>query len=327
MAYLTLANARQTLWKYGSSVPYASSTADEKLAVDGIINQVIERFLTSGKWRGTIVRAIFNVYNNQITLPHTLDSVLGALPVSDDNENYGSPISVYSQWHEFIQGAPGKLLDQGLRGLIDLGDGFVGFRDSPTVPFYLKVISDLDETGETILVRGLDENEKQIYTAPSTEGLSIVLDNAGVTTAQQFTSLNYWVKSSSTNGIARLYAVDVTTADETLISIIAPGKTVSGYHRYQVPWEAERIEVIAKRAYVPAVSDNDQIIPGHLGALKLGMMALRYEDTNDLDRAEQFMDKAITLLDNQLSEFQGDNLMPELSVLGEYGAGSILNPI
>lgn len=324
MANLTLAQARQTLFKYGSEIPFASATASDKAEVDAILNQVQDRLVNSGKWRGLIVRAIFNIYNYQITLPHTLEAVLGAFPVDDDDENYGHPMGIYSQWYEFTTNADGKTVDSGPAGMIDLGEGFCTFRDPPTTPFYVKAQSDLAETSKTILLRGLDEDGNLIFTAPSTEGVSLTVDSTGNTTTQQFTFLSYWVKSAATNGIVRLWAVDVTTAVETLIAIIVPQKTVSGYRRYKLPWEIERVEVIAKRAFVAAVVDNDPLMISNTGALKLGMMALQYEDKNDRDRAKQYWNDAEVELEKAQVEFAGDSVMPILQVAGDYGAGSIL---
>lgn len=403
MSYLTLAQARQALWRYspgsnGTAVPYESRTAADSLAVDTSINLTIERFLTLGKWRGDTVRARFKAFDNQITLPSNLACILGATPIRDvdeDEDNVGViPYDIYSMYHEFLKSGPGNPSSERLFGLVDLGDNFATFLD-PSGTFYLKAYSSSSEgititgntlanptvvttavahglntgasitisgsnstptidgthtitrlsdttfsvavnvtvpgtTGsiaKTILFKGLDASGSQIYTT-GVEGVPISLTtNPGATTIQQFTMISSWQKSATTTGVVRIYAVDTTTTEETLLVVIPPGKTLSGYHRYRLPdsdW-GDTVECLCKRAYVPAVADNDLIIPGHLGALKLGMMSLQYEDRNDMKNADIYMDRAIELLNAELEQFQGDSILPSVQFQRHFGASPIPN--
>jgi hypothetical protein len=345
MHFLTLSYARQTLWRYatganGTSVLYENRTAADSLAVDGTINQLLERFLTLGKWRGDTVRARFRVYDNTITLPSTLEAVLGATPIRDtDAEEDGvgvDPFAIYSIYHEFLTSGPGNPANYCNRSLIDLGDGFPTFID-PVGTFYLKAVSTTAETAKTILFKGLDANSTQIYTA-GVEGESVDLTTTpGDTTTQSFIALSSWTKSAATTGVVRVYAVDATTGEENLLVIIPPGKTTSGYHRYRVPdgdW-GDTIECLCKRAFVPAVADNDPIIPGNLGALKLGMMSLQFEDRNDPKNAALYMGPnnpeehagafwgAIDLLNADLDQFRGDSVVPAVQFIPGYGGAGI----
>lgn len=335
MSFLALSDARQKLWKYapganGTAVDYASRTSDDSLAVDSAINQVVERFLTLGKWRGDTVRARFRVYNEQITLPSTLLCVLGASPIRDtdateDGEGV-SPYAIYSQYHEFLTSGPGNNSEQ-IRGLIDIGDGFPTFVDPPTSSFYLRAYSTTAESSKSILFKGLNASSIQIYTA-GVEGVSLSLTTTpGNTTSQVFGKIASWQKSAATSGVVRVYAVDTTTAEEQLLVVIPPGKTTSGYHRYKVPdgdW-GDTIECLCKRAYVPAIADNDPIIPTNIGALKLGMMALQFEDRNDPVNADIYMNRAISILNSELDQFRGDSVLPSVQFRPDFGAGMIPN--
>jgi hypothetical protein len=91
--------------------------------------------------------------------------------------------------------------------------------------------------------------------------------------------------------------------------------------------------VICRRAYVPLVSDDDEVNPDNIGALKLGMMALQFEDRNDPDRAALFwgpnmpektgkMAGAFDLLNTEREETE----VAEVSTISfgwDYGAGNI----
>jgi hypothetical protein len=85
------------------------------------------------------------------------------------------------------------------------------------------------------------------------------------------------------------------------------------------------------------VADNDPIIPGNLGALKLGMMSLQFEDRNDPKNAALYMGPndpeenpgafwgAVDLLNADLDQFRGDSVIPAVQFVPEFGAGRILN--
>jgi hypothetical protein len=329
---LTLANVRQALWDYASDVPFSTATLAQQQAVNSVINQVTERFLAQGKWRGLIVRLLLPVLNNrQVTLPDSLGTILGCrryLDPSGCGNCWQQAFTIYSQWHDFspstIQGSTWNN-----QGIVPLGQGWPVFQDAPTAPFYVKVIADLAEPNSpTILLRGLDQYAGVIYQPGGTEGISVpIVTGTPQQTTQQFNLLSYWVKSSPTAGQVRLHAVDVTTGLETPMVIITPGKTVAGYRRYGVPGmcNGDVVEAICKRAYIPAISDNDQVIPSNMGAMKLGMMALQYEDRNDMENARLYMGEALALLDADQAEFNGDSEYPTFQMAADYGAGSIVN--
>ena len=60
-----------------------------------------------------------------------------------------------------------------------------------------------------------------------------------------------------------------------------------------------------KRRYVDLTGDSDTVFPDNVGALKLGLMSLSYEDKGDLDRAEQYFAKALSLLNGESKESRG----------------------
>lgn len=329
MQALTLADVRTSLWDKASGVPQATATGAQIAAVDSVINQVTERFLGSGKWRGSIVRTLLPVLNDrQVTLPDSLGTILGCRPYAGSTGCWNQAFSIYNQWYDFTPSTP--WFGCNTRGLKAMGQGWPVFQDAPTSPFYVKVLADLDESGTnpTILLRGLDENANVIYQTDGTEGVSVSITNASPQqTTQKFNLLSYWVKSGPTNGQVRLHSVDVTTGLETPMVIITPGKRVSGYRRYAMPGSCngDVVEAICKRAYVPAIADNDQVFPSNIGAIKLGMMSLQFEDKVDADNADKYMARALALLDADQQEFDGDSQVPSFQMSPGYGAGDICN--
>lgn len=52
-----------------------------------------------------------------------------------------------------------------------------------------------------------------------------------------------------------------------------------------LPPASEVFVTICKKAFVPVVNDNDQLIIGNWGALQLALQAMLAEDASDFDRA------------------------------------------
>lgn len=416
---LTLAAARSALFKYGSNVDFAVATAAEKLAVDAILNQVQERFIQSGKPRLTLARARIVVYDYQITLPASLETVLKAKPIfiNADNEEEGcccARYGIYNGWYDISTNERGNVDDGCIPGLVDLGEQWPTFR-TPDFDFKIRPVPRLTEVNTgTILLRGLNGRGEEVFSSTATQGEAVTMHStSNVTSSWTFSRLTSWVKSMTTNGIVDLFAIpqdtyedlgpissienlneatidvlvgvpasgyvvgdkirigttihtlssvtvsaaldarysarlavvvtpnfgtilpeavteylaEVTTETQTLIASIFPGELVSGYRRYAVPnlEDGSIVQCLCKRAYVPSVSDNDIVIPSNLGALKLAMMALQYEDKNDWDRSDQYWNRAFALLEQDRQEFDGDSALPTFNFAGDFGAGSIVN--
>ena len=91
--------------------------------------------------------------------------------------------------------------------------------------------------------------------------------------------------------------------------------------------------IIARRNYKPLVSGDDEVIPDNIGALKLGLMALQFEDKNDDGRAATFwgpnfpertgkMAGAFDLLNTARDETEQAEV-PIITFQRDFGAGSI----
>lgn len=63
-----------------------------------------------------------------------------------------------------------------------------------------------------------------------------------------------------------------------------------------LPEVSEVFVTVCKRAYVPLVNENDELIIGNWGALRLALQALLAEDASDFERAGQLWVEAKRLL-------------------------------
>lgn len=308
MSRLTLSAALTALGSAtvnGFAVFPPGATTPQKVA---LINEVQERFVNMSSWKGIDGTASFAVYDGQVTLPRELMTIKRAGYAGD--QGY-CQIPIRNQWYQFHLNGPGIWNPNNPRisytQFEDAGDGFVTFRMSAS-PFYLRVVTDVAETGN-ITFYGYDQNGVPIYTGTD-EGVDLTLTVSGGTTSQIFGGggLGRVVKPV-TNGRVLLYSVDVTTSVASIIAIYQPGETVPSYRRYTVVGstnDTRTFKALCKRAYVPAIADNDLLVPDMLSAYKTGLMWISCESKQDVVQAEYFKKLSIEMLNSQLEEDQGD---------------------
>ena len=148
------------------------------------------------------------------------------------------------------------------------------------------------------------------------------------TTVNAFRSIDA-INKSPTKGWVRVYAVDPTTGSESCIAILAPDETLPQYRRYAIPgFESEEgatVTVLAKRKFIPVVSDDDDLIVTNLGALKMMAIAIEKEENNNLVEAQVYEDKATDLLREELREVEGANIGRPQVQMEMFAMGEIPN--
>ena len=148
------------------------------------------------------------------------------------------------------------------------------------------------------------------------------------TTVNAFRSIDA-INKTATKGWVRVYAVDPTTGSESCIAILAPSETLPQYRRYAIPgFESEEgatVTVLAKRKFIPAVSDDDDLIVTNLGALKMMAIAIEKEENNNLEEAAQYEGKAVALLQEELKEVEGANIGRPQIQMEMFAMGEIPN--
>lgn len=136
----------------------------------------------------------------------------------------------------------------------------------------------------------------------------VVVKNAALISVNAFSDIDAINKTVS-KGWVRIYGVDPNTGDEQIISILAPSETLPLYRRYAIPGfeneEGSTVTVLAKKKFIPVVSDDDDLTITNLGALKLMLIAIEKEENNNLEEASGYEQKAVDLLREELKEVQG----------------------
>lgn len=319
---LTLGQSRPILWEYQSNVAYESAQDSDIKAFDLTLNRLCERLLIEGKWRTTYRRVILTSHGNKITLPRNLSTCLGVDPICPDGGWSGWPLRIYSRWFEFAAQGPGLTSDCALacsiRGLMPINDTAQTFVD-PTGTFYLRAKSTKANGRGFTLVGGRDENDDEIQ-----DNIKLDIINGTTTTTQQYTEMPF-IEKAITPASVQFYAVDTTTATETLLCVYAASETVPSYKRYIVPSAEDEntFLCLCKLAFVPAINDADLIIPSVTDALVTGLQALQFRDRNDFERYAQYMGDAVTTLDTDLAEDESAEIPTFQMNPRTYGAGNI----
>ena len=246
-----------------------------------------------------------DIYPKTITLPRNYQAVLG---VTFD----GMPRLTYPKWQEYIAGGGGGLTaGGGMQKIIDAGDGFVTWAD-PTTSFYPRFeISDAQDVGKTVTFTGVDVFGSAVHDSTGNTGFTVTLASPGVTFSTQRIARITSIRKALTEGPVNLFAVDPDNGSlKSQLAIYAPTETVPSYKRYKLVStdSVQTVGCLCKRRFVPLVNgpdDNVVVIPDNEGALKMMLMALQYEDKNDLERAESYSQKALQLLNSELKEDTG----------------------
>lgn len=299
------------------------------------LNTTLQHFFHIGKFSGTTMRwkgvntgASFQIFYDAtgcayFTLPRNLLSVLQAgygMTAPGQPPAYTvrfSNAQINGPWHEFGNGGYGVGDQVWGRGIFDAGDGWTVFRDFPDAS-YIRIVTETAENGgTTMLFRGLDQNGNDIYSGTGIGTyLGVNLDiSAGLitTTTQIFGSAPTLVQKPVTFGPVSLYAVSVATGVSTLCAIYDPGDTSPGFRRYRLggpvsvgqPIPFTTVHAMSKRRFVPVVSGSDEVIPGNIPAIELGMHGRRYDLASDEKTATAFWKDAFEILNAELNEAQG----------------------
>jgi hypothetical protein len=299
---ITVADARTLLAGYVSPEDLNSSKFLSYL------NQVRERIINSGKWRGTTFKVVFDTTRDYITLPREAEALLG-IHIST------APYPIQSGWFEYLQGGPGKLDNpdnasdnaRDFGTLIDMGDNFCTLNDITAAeitgvqPLSFKCLNAEDSgLGLTVNIQGLTLDGQTVYDSEGRLGINVPLSSIAEPVGYFSKVTN--IQMPATFGRKQLLIGEGTPR---VLSTYAPSETNPQYRRYRLPATDKTVIGTCKMRFLPLMGESEPVIPNNIGALKMGLLALNYEDVNDMATAETFWGKCFTLLDDQMREHRG----------------------
>ena len=292
----TLAVARDKLYKNISDDAFSADVKDA-------INNACQRLIESGKWAGTMGNVDFaSVPSGYITLPRHYGTIL-ASRIKDH------PVRIEGKYYEYQATGPGKLsTDSGVGFLIDYG--FTPLETEITDAGTLRFLIHADDTvgARSIRVYGLDANGDVITDTNGVEGVNIEMSATTINSSHVFSKVTNVIKPATKYPVI---AQVVVATVPTQIAQWEPLETAPQFRRYKVgEIEADEehpfvIETLCKRRFIPAEQETDFVIPGNLQALKMSILALKYEDENDLKAANDYWGMAYGILNGEMKEDRG----------------------
>lgn len=326
MELLTLGKARPLLARYcGVGKGRTDPTIDDD------VNAAIERLMNKPKnWTWTTRSVIMCAPNGQLTLPREIAKIIKARV----NGNFVHPLS---RWYEYLEGGPGLLEDSGGQYL-DLHDrGFVCTQyDIPlSTPLQLMVVSDKPEdAGAKILIRGIDETDREIYDGAAWGEYVPICDDPAWLSEKFFSSITF-IQKPVTKGYVYLSALNPTTGERWFLSAFHPQETEPHYRRYfakempcyeagqtQAERVSYRVDALVRMQFIRATEDSDVLLVQNVGALGMMLKAIRLELAEKLTEAMQYEATAERLMKEQTESLE--NLDPTMDIqLDAFGGQEV----
>ena len=260
-----------------------------------ILNEVLERYTNSGKWKGNVVTLKIASSTGFITLPFNYASVLAMT-----YDTYPAP--VFTEFHQYVEEGPGKV-DIALHWpgiLISLGNDFCTQAD-PTAASTIRVYSSAADNTAVVRIYG-KLNGVIIYDAAGNEGEQVTLTSPFVSTVNQFDEITGFTKPLTKS---RVYLKGWDGTTETLLATYQPNETVPVYARYQTGVCEKEIRIICQRRFIPVSAETDFVEPGNISALRAGIQSRLYEDATDPDAADASFVRGLNFLEDETKSFRG----------------------
>ncbi len=264
-----------------------------------MVNEVVERFHIDSDWVGTTGIFEFDVpADGFITLPLFLESVLMA-------QFNNRPRPVMTSRYEFLHHGVGQIdpTTSGLGVLVDHGNVGISTTFPEDNAGVLTVTHSTEDAGAKVRILGVDQNGQEVYDDRGVPGELVTLSGTSTDTTNQFSDVLGIQKPITKFPVA-------VSRGATELADIPPGVTHPVYRRYKVAnssalGESSYVRAVCSRQAIPIANEEDYVVPGNLSALKMGLYCITYEESNDLDRAEQYWSKAISFLNHEAEKHRG----------------------
>ena len=303
------------------------------------VNDACEELLyRAGKSVDTVARYIVCLGSGCITWPRELETI-------EAWATCATPGTVRNQWFEFIDNGPGPMSAQdGSRlQLVDRMNA-VAFDDVIGTGKKLAIYADGTESADsTVLIRYYDSNGNKVYTTFDSEvieGERILIPAAGNYTLSTYECMAggvYEVIKPVTTRVIRLYEYDTVALTYRALAYYEPDETLPCYRRSLIPCLAantggdcstQRVIVLAKRRFIPAINDDSVLIISNARAVRLACQALKKEEDVGANEAEPLWISAQRALNSQLLHWQGDGVVSPMRIERcDLGGAGVVNMI
>lgn len=282
------------------------------------INEAIQRLIVKPEVQDSprlnfLVR--LKVTNREFALPRGVEKIMAV----DIN---GTPAHIFNKMYQFLSSGPGDLddgyyLDQCSRNLMDLGEFPFQFQ-MPNKEGGLSLVAfSTARESSKLKVWGYDIRGNELYEELTINAFQNGTEGqiGGNFIDQNIVSLNKFVEiskiiKSETSSSVKLYSVDTATSEMWFVGSYHPKDTIPMFRRYRITAKPNKsgvdanertdtcILAMVKLGY-SELSENDDIVPiDSMPALKLMLMAIKYENDGNLQNAMAYEVNAVRLLED-----------------------------
>jgi hypothetical protein len=285
----------------------------------GYVNQAVRQLMRRGNWWGTVQPMRGCVYDNCITWPRYVGTVLAV------NRN-GHYSELANRWFQFMDWSG---IDLGSFGLTpghrhDFPNTTVFDGTTPVfnpipcgqsryVLVYPSVQADLVKT---ITLFGVDSNGQDVRQKINgmwSDGITLTLALPYVKSPMKFQKITRVLKDR-TQGVVRLYQWDGVNLNPDLtpnvfdLAQYDPSETSPDYQHSKIlggvgPCGCVRqITALVKLAFIPVFNDNDLVLIENQDAISNMIQSIRYREKGDADRSLQWEKDAFRELNYELRD-------------------------
>jgi len=291
--------------------------------VESRLNEAQRRLLEKAPWDKTVRTMSICTSNNCFACPREVEIILD---VNIDSK----PKLVFGRTYEFHEYGPGRIDCDACvccKDLEDLGNHWPTFFPMPpNQDLKLMALSTHeDDLGAEIRIMGRNSLKEEIIVDDvfgevlpvsrwenGTEGLLNTATFPSLTT-KYFREVSR-VYKDVTKGYVTLFAYDEDTKKMWLLAKYHPDETIPNYRRYKIighPIKPDAsgeyddtyytsVLCLVKLRHVPLKYDNDILLIQNLDALKMMVMAIREENSGNIEMSLAYEAKAIKELESQL---------------------------
>ena len=282
------------------------------------LNKAVRMLMTRGNFWGTVQLMRFCVYNECLTWPRQVGTVLAV-------STCGQLVNVWNNWFQFTHLAShGDIRNSGfsIDGFACRGN--LNMENQGTTPVYFQVPcgnnfyvrsypSVRADIGKTITIFGIDSNGQVVRTKNAAgiwqEGVTIVNALPFVSTPMRFREVTRIVRDA-TSAPGRLFYYDPDNNVLRDCATYDPTDTAPDFRFTKIPGlmshracctcanGARQVSALVKLQFIPVENDNDLVLIGNLDAIGNMIQAIRKSDAGDSQGGE--VDKAIAIKEMNL---------------------------
>jgi len=265
---------------------------------DTQINMACERLLSFGKYKGLTTVLYLRVYEDgSLTLPQDYETLLGA-------RLNGIPQRLHDPWYQFVpRGNAVNIFADPQVSSIDLGEGFVAFRDV-SLATDLRMASAGGDSAKTFTVTVRTSEDEGIATESTTVSGTLGAFGTSLGAGSTFFQITAFSKERTAAAVAIEGLINGSWVE---VARFAPRDQDVNLRRYSMPQavEGDILAAFCKKRFRPALHPSDPVAIESIYVLRLALEALSFESEGDLAKAAEYWGAAKKALDDALSEHRG----------------------